>query len=84
MKKIEVKSLLIGTLLGAAVMFSIAAATRSGGRTAWEYKIVSGNAIQEVLGKAINSSVGEGWDFVSASAPNSNNEAFVVLRREKN
>ena len=64
-------------------MFSIGAATGAGGRTLWEYKILNGNAIQEVLGKSINSSAAEGWDFVSASAPNSYNEAYVVLRREK-
>ncbi len=71
----------MGGLLGVAITLSVAAAT--GNRTVWEYKVVTARAFQDELGKAINGSVAEGWDFVSASGPNSGNWGLAVLRREK-
>ncbi len=82
-KKIEIKSLVISAFIGAVIILSIAAATRPGSRTVWEYKVVMGKAFQEELGKAINSSVADGWDFVSASGPNNESWGFAVLKREK-
>jgi hypothetical protein len=81
MKNIDIKSVLIGALLGVAITLSVAAAT--GNRTDWEYKVVTASAFQDELGKAINSSVSEGWDFVLASGPNNGNWGMAVLRREK-
>ena len=52
-------------------------------KTVWEYKVVTASAFRDELGKAINSSVGEGWDFVSASGPNDGNWGMAVLRRGK-
>jgi hypothetical protein len=83
MKKVDMKSLLIGAILAVVVMFAVAAATGTGNKTVWEYKVVTESAFQDALGKAINSSVGEGWDFVSASGPNNQNWGMAVLRREK-
>ena len=83
MKKVEIKSLLIGAVLAVAVMFAVAATTGTGNKTVWEYKVVTASAFQDELGKAINSSVWEGWDFVSASGPNHENWGMAVLRREK-
>jgi hypothetical protein len=51
-KKIEIKSLVISAFVGAAIILSIAAATRPGSRTVWEYKVVMGKAFQEELGTA--------------------------------
>lgn len=79
MKKIELKSLLIGGLLGVAVMVSAAAATS--GRDVREYKVVYGRLSTQDLEKKINTSVSEGWEFVSVSGPNSNEYGLAVLRR---
>jgi hypothetical protein len=85
MKKIDIRSLLIGALLGATIVLSIAAATATstGSRIVCEYRVVTGSVFQQELEKAINSSVAEGWDFVSASGPNEGNWGFAVLKREK-
>lgn len=83
MKKVEIKSLLIGAVLAVVIMFAVAATTRTGNKIVWEYKVVTESAFKDELGKAINSSVGEGWDFVSASGPNNENWGMAVLRREK-
>jgi hypothetical protein len=83
MKKVEIKSLLIGAVLAVVIMFAVAATPRRGYKTVWEYKVVTESAFKDELGKAINSSVGEGWDFVSASGPNNENWGMAVLRREK-
>jgi len=83
MKKVEIKSLLIGAVLAVVIMFAVAATPRRGNKTVWEYKVVTASAYQDELGKAINSSVGEGWDFVSASGPSNENWGMAVLRREK-
>jgi hypothetical protein len=83
MKKVEIRSLLIGAVLAVAVMFAVAATTGTGNKTVWEYKVVTASAFKDELGKAINRSVAEGWDFVSASGPNDGNWGMAVLRREK-
>jgi SAM-dependent methyltransferase len=59
----------------------IAAAT-GGGRTAREYRVVPAKVLQSELEKAINASVAEGWEFVSAS-PLGNDWGFAVLSRQK-
>jgi hypothetical protein len=81
MKKFDIKSALVGALLAVVITLSVAAAT--GSRTAWEYKVVTSSVFGDELGKAINSSIAEGWEFVSASGPNNENWGFAVLRREK-
>jgi hypothetical protein len=83
MKTIDIKNLVIGALLGASIILSVAAATGTGSRIVWEYKVVTASVFQDELGKAINSSVADGWDFVSASGPNDGNWGFAVLKREK-
>jgi hypothetical protein len=83
MKKVEIRSLLIGAVLAVAVMFAVAATTGTGNKTVWEYKVVTASAFKDELGKAINRSVAEGWDVVSASGPNDGNWGMAVLRREK-
>jgi hypothetical protein len=72
MKRFDMKSAVIGTF----VTFSVAAATDN--RTAWEYQVVMGRAFQDELGKAINSSVSQVWEFVSASGPNNENWPCVT------
>ena len=81
--RIELKSLLLGALLGAVAVLSIAATTGEEKHTAWEYRVVTAQAFQNELGKAINESAAQGWEFVSASGPNNDNWGMAVLRREK-
>jgi hypothetical protein len=81
MKHIDIKSALIGALLAITLTLSVAAAAAN--RTVWEYKVITGKGFLNELEKAINASVVEGWDFVSASGPNNENWGIAVLRREK-
>ena len=82
MTKFDIKSALVGALLAVVITLSVAAAA-TGSRSAWEYRVVTGKGFQDELTKAINSSVAEGWEFVSASGPNAENWGLAVLRREK-
>jgi len=79
--KVEIKSLGLGAFLGAAIAFSVAAASRA--RTAWEYKVVPEDLFESKLEKVINTSVAEGWEFVSALPTGGEHWGFAVLRREK-
>jgi hypothetical protein len=83
-RRIDVKSLLLGLLVGASIMLSVAAATTSGNRTNWEYKLVQGKVLgnEGTLENAVNSHTAQGWDFVSAS-PSTDQYGFAVMRREK-
>ena len=81
MKKLDFKSVLLGALLAFGITLSVAATT--GSHPAWEYKVVTGKGFGDELANAINSSVGEGWEFVSVSGPNNENWGLAVLRREK-
>ncbi len=83
MTKIDFKSLLLGLILGAGIVALVAGSTPPEKRPAWEYKVVVGSTYREELGNAINSSVAEGWEFVSASGPNSESSGFALLRRAK-
>src|SRR5688572_7308599 len=65
--KIHIKSMVLGTLLGAVIVFSVAAATTPVKRTVWEYKVVEGSIRDETLAGKINSNVSAGWEFVSAA-----------------
>jgi len=80
--KIDIKSMILGAILGAVILLSVGAATST--RTNWEYKVVPGKYFtgDQHLGDAINRNAIEGWDFVSASH-GTEQWAFAVLRREK-
>ena len=81
MKKLDVKSALVGALLAVVITLSVAAA--AGGRSTWEYKVVTAKAFHDELTKLINISVNDGWEFVSATGPNDENWGMAVLRRER-
>ena len=86
-KRIDIKSLLLGALVGPSIMISVAAATSPGNRMSWEYKVVPGKVLGSIGGEvkledAINSHAAQGWDFVSAS-PSTDQYGFAVMRREK-
>ena len=88
-KKLDMKSLTIGALLGTAIFFSVAATTSPRGRTVWEYKTVENYAGSYLdfdgsylgLDIDINTSIADGWEFVSASG-NESGRGFAVLKRK--
>lgn len=87
MKKIDIKSMVLGALLATAIMISIAAA--DDGRTVWEYRVIKGVVLggqgpQDTgrLDNTINSYVAQGWQFVTASGVG-DASGFAVIRREK-
>ena len=81
MKKLDMKSLVLGAMIGGAAVLSLAAATPEK-RTVWEYKVVEGSIRDERLGPVINNQVAAGWEFVSAGQ-SSERMGFAVLRREQ-
>jgi hypothetical protein len=82
--KINIKSLVLGALLGIAIVLSIGAAADS--RTAWEYRVVVGKVFgaerDDGLDAAVNKAVSERWEFVSANH-STERYGFAVMRREK-
>ncbi len=79
---ISLKNLVLGAVLGAAIMFAVGAATSNSNRTAWEFKVVNGKVFQHEFEKALNAAAEEGWEFVSAS-PYVDQFAWAVMKREK-
>ncbi len=82
--KIDIKSFVLGAVLAAVIVFAVAAATPSGSRTVWEYKTVAGKVFrgEQNLDDAINATIAQGWEFMSASHA-TDQWGFAVMRREK-
>ena len=81
--KFDIKSLLLGGLLGAVITFSVGAMT---GKSAWDYKIISGRLAQvgpthPPLGQQLDQASTDGWEVVSAASDDG--FPFVILRRAK-
>jgi hypothetical protein len=74
--KINIKSLVLGAVLGAAVVFSVGAGTGLL-RQKWEYRQVTTQQSDENLNKLGD----EGWTVVCTGT--SRIGAFYVLKREK-
>jgi hypothetical protein len=82
---IDLRSLALGVILGAGVMFSIAASPKTSDKRFWDYKTVAGSVFsgeQNLLENGINSAVAGGWEFVTASHLDQH-YGFAVMRREK-
>jgi len=82
-RKFDIKSMVLGGLLGGIVMFSVAAATTE--KAAWDYKIMSGHLIslaqQPALGPQLDQAAADGWEVVASA--NDEGRPFVILRRAK-
>jgi len=80
--KIDIKSLVLGGLLGMAIFFSVGAATDNS--AVWEYKVVTGYVFGSGprLEDVINNTVAQGWQFVATSGVG-DRSGYVVMRREK-
>ena len=82
--KFDIKSLVLGGLLSAVIMFSVAGTT---GKSAWDYKIISGHLTRlysdtdPPLGQQLDQAATDGWEVVSAASDQG--RSFVILRRAK-
>lgn len=83
-KKFDIRSMVLGALLGMAIIFSVAAAADE--RAVWEYKLVAGTVFgsdsKGQLDDAINTAANQGWQFVSASH-SMERYGFAIMRRDK-
>ena len=80
--KIEIKSFLLGALLGGVLAVSVAAGIAKSQRGAVEYKLVSANAMNGDLQDAINRAGQDGYEFQSASQC-ADHWVCAVTKREK-
>ncbi len=83
--RISIQSLLIGVLLGAGLVLTVAAAAAGAAKKpAWEYRIVSGplQAGPESLESKINMTVMKGYEFVAVGGEGPGS-GFAVVRHEK-
>ena len=82
-RKFDIKSMVMGGLLGAILMFSVAAATTE--KASWEYKIISGHLVpydkQNALGPQLDKAAADGWEVVAPA--NDDGFLFLILRRAK-
>lgn len=78
-----VKIFASGVLAGAILVFTIGATVNSAPKS-WEYKVVQGAVFgnEAMLDGALNASVADGWEFVSAS-PSLDKYGFAIMRRAK-
>ena len=82
-RKFDIKSMILGGILGAIIMFSVAAAT-SAGRPAWDYKVISGRlgkTAHPPLAEQLDQAAAGGWEVVSTASDDG--YPFVILRRAK-
>ena len=82
-KGIDVKSLVVGALLGAAIVFSVGAVAGAGKRTAWEYRSYTYEGVAVELARA-NKLGEEGWELV-CSVPDAGpgSAGCLIFKREK-
>jgi hypothetical protein len=88
-EKIHIKSAVVGALLGAVVVLSIAAATASGGRVTWEYRVIDGVHVPEQAGKRglqkmepiLNDAGKDGWELVGYAWDQNFNQPTAILKR---
>ena len=65
---VNINSLLLGILIGSVAVLGIAAATGSGSRASWEYKVFSGGSGNvQALAEPLNNADREGWEAVGVS-----------------
>ncbi len=83
-RSVELKSLLLGSLMGACAMLGLGAVTSGGNSAAWEYKVVVGrNGMNGFdLQESINKAAADGWALVSTSSY-SEGMPLAVLKKEK-
>ena len=76
--KFDIKSLLLGLCLGAAIVFSVAAASTSE-PTAWEYRTLEASAFPMEIDKKLNEAAADGWALVGTSMRASEGTTTRVL-----
>jgi hypothetical protein len=88
-KNNQLKSLLVGIVIGAGAVLCIGAADveRPAANATWEYRVVSGFTYnvpgRAVLEQLINARVAEGWEFVSASGTGLDSGLAILKKQRK-
>ncbi len=85
--RIHPKTVFVGACGAACILLSIGAATLSGNRGNWEYKLVQGTVLGTEpnvvnLGEAVDNHAAQGWELVTASH-SKDQWGFALMRREK-
>ena len=79
--KFDVRSMIVGALLGAASVLTTAAVT--GGRTTWNYHIIYGRLSSTIdlpsIGEQLDQAASNGWEVVAATSENGS--PILILRR---
>ena len=78
MKTIEIKSLLLGTVLGIMIVAAVAAAT---GSTSWEYRWITPE--RRDFQSEIDKLARDGWELVSAVPDSNPSSMSAVLKRTR-
>ena len=81
---IQIKSLIVGAVLGVVALISIGATTDGRPRPTWEHKIVvhkSGTPLQDGLERPLDEAGKEGWEPVSLGM--NGTQPFVLMKRLK-
>jgi hypothetical protein len=79
-RKFDIKGMVLGGLLGASPMFSVAAVTTP--KPTWDYKMISGHLrLEPRLAPPLDQAAADGWEVVSAASCEGG--PFVILRRAK-
>jgi len=80
-KKIDIKSLLLGFLLGGVIVFSVAAATRTGPIMVSEYHWITPD--RRTFETDLNQAGKDGWELVTAVPDSNKNNMSAVLKRSR-
>ncbi len=81
-RRFDIKSMALGGLFGAVIMFAVGAVPPV--RPAWDYKIISGRLggnTMPALAQQIDQAAADRWEVVSAASQDG--YPFVILRRAK-
>ena len=77
-RKFDIRSLLVGAVLGAVIVFTVAAANSK--RSSWEYTAYYYNAAQPDL-DAIKKLGNDGWELATYfGGPDGKNPGFIFMR----
>lgn len=81
MKHLDLKSISLGVMVGAASILGIAAANKTAPKPI-EYRVVQGEVFQGDFQTALNKAAAEGWKFEESNTF-TERHAYAVMTREK-
>ena len=81
MRRIDLKSLAFGVLLGAGAFFTIAASSGTG-RTPIEYRVIKGSISDEDFQTDLNKAAAQGWQFEDSDTY-TDRFAYAIMSRPR-